>query len=150
MFIISIMLVFVMPEFSHRILRDDSELAMNRIILNILKIKHDAISQNKNLYMCFNMENNNVRIGEIPDEFIPDKDQTSTFFTIASDISIDNIILSGNRTYTESELCIRFYKKGYSDQAVIHLSDRAGKHFSLFVQPFLHKIQIQEGYADFD
>ena len=165
MFIISLMLVFALPELSHRIVRDDTELAINRIIQNIRKLKQEATSQNKDLYMCFQMANNIVSMGEISGEDQTLDDQTlenqtlenhtlapesSSSFTLTDEISIENIIFSDDRPYTEARPCIRFYKKGYSDWAVIHLSNDAGSHFSLVVQPFLHKIQTHEGYVDFD
>ena len=150
MFIISLLLVFALPEFSNKIMRDDTELALNRIIQNIQELKQKAAAQNKDMYMCFQMANNTVSMGEIHDEEQTSDTEEATAFTLAADISIENIIFSDDRPYTEARPCIRFYKKGYSDWAVIHLSNEDGRAFSLVVQPFLHKIQTHEGYVEFD
>jgi prepilin-type N-terminal cleavage/methylation domain-containing protein len=150
MFIISLLFVFALPDLSHRIMRDDTELAINRIIQNIQKLKQESAAQNKDLYMCFQMANNIVSMGEISDEDQISDPESGSSFTLTDNISIENIIFSDNRTNTETKPCIGFYKKGYSDWAVIHLSTENGKPFSLVVHAFLHKIQTHEGYVEFD
>ena len=150
MFIISLLFVFALPEVSHRIVRDDTELAINKIIQNIQKLKQESTAQNKDLHMCFQMANNIVSMGEISEEEQILPPESGSSFTLTDDISIENIIFSDNRADTGARPCIRFYKKGYSDWAVIHLSNEDGKRFSLVVQPFLHKIHTHEGYVEFD
>jgi general secretion pathway protein H len=43
---------------------------------------------------------------------------------------------------------IRFTKKGYVEQTVIHLGAEDGREFSLALSPFLGKIKVYNRYVD--
>lgn len=49
-----------------------------------------------------------------------------------------------------NEGIIRFSRKGYIEQSMIHLQSEDGREVSLELTPFLGSIKIHEGYVDFD
>ncbi len=55
---------------------------------------------------------------------------------------------SGGKFFNEGT--IRFSRKGYVEQSMIHLQSEDGRELSLELTPFLGKIKIHEGYVDFD
>lgn len=161
MVIMGLLMAFAMPEFSHRILRDDTETAVNQIVQHIQHLKQQAIVLNRDLYMCFDTTGNIIRIGGntdetpvFPPENVTDPEESSAFpeteVQLPDDIRIDHVFFAHETAEPGSELCIRFYKKGYSDWAVIHLTNTEGRRFSFVIEPFLHKIQTYKGYVDLD
>jgi hypothetical protein len=44
---------------------------------------------------------------------------------------------------------IQFYKKGYSDKALIHIEDKDNMKYSYLIEPFLPHVKIIEEYIDF-
>ena len=48
-----------------------------------------------------------------------------------------------------NEGIIRFSRKGYIEQSMIHLQSEDGREVSLELTPFLGSIKIHEGYVDF-
>lgn len=161
MVIMGLLMAFAVPEFSHRILRDDAETTVNLIVQHIQHLKQQAVVQNRDLYMCFDTAANIIRIGEntdeaqiSPPEIVTDPEESSTFpeteVQLSDDIRIDHVSFAHETIETESDLCIRFYRKGYSDWAVIHLTNTEGQRFSLVIEPFLHKIHTHKGYVELD
>jgi general secretion pathway protein H len=56
--------------------------------------------------------------------------------------------VSARKAYDEAT--IRFSKKGYIEQSMIHLQSQDGRQLSLELTPFLGSIKIHDGYVDFD
>ncbi len=149
MSIISLLVLFAVPEFSHRIIRDDTKITVNQIVYNIENLRQNARIQNKDLYMCFQTATNFIYMGERPPApDLPDTEASSRF-PLPSDVRIDDIEFFIPPAQMNSTPCIRFDKKGYSDWAIIHLSDTDGRNFSLVVEPFL-PTQIHKGYVRLD
>jgi len=148
--IISIMLSFTIPEFSQRILRDDTETTLNWIVLNVSKLKKEARHQGKDLFMCISPDTNTISIrGNPPDSGSSDNKAFSEFL-LPEDVTLDYVEFNMPGQKTDNASCIQFYKTGYSDPAIIHVSDSSGKPFSCLIQPFLHKVKIYEEYIQFE
>lgn len=145
-FIISIMLAFAVPEVSQKFIRDDTEIAINWMVQNIEKLKQDACVNNNDMQMCLQSATNSIHISNKGDSL---ESQDVTEFSLPDDITIDSIDFSVGKMDMDSNPCILFYKNGYSDWAVIHLSNVDGDTFSLVVQPFLPKIETYMEYIEF-
>lgn len=150
MFIISIMLVFAIPEFSHKIFRDDTETTLNWIVLNAGKLKKEARHQGKDFFMCIHPDTNTISIRETPPDPGSEGSESISEFLLPESVTLDGVQFNMPVQETGNASCIQFYKKGYSDHAVIHISDDDGKAFSCLIQPFLHKVKIYEKYIQFE
>ncbi|WP_175530235.1 pilus assembly FimT family protein [Desulfobacula phenolica] len=150
LFIISIMMTFAVPEFSGKIFRSDTETTLNWIIFNVGKLKTESRHQGKNLFMCIRPDTNTISIKETqPDPDISDG-ETICEFLLPEDVRLDGVDFNVQGQEADNGLCIQFYKKGYSDHAIIHISDNDGNTFSCLIQPFLQKVNIYERYIQFD
>ena len=162
--IISIMLVFAMPELSGRIFRDDNKTAINWIIFNVSKLKNQAVNQGKDFFMCVNQDTNTISIretGEDKDNLQPTGETATSDDSDGSDISKflmpENLSLDGvefnyqdQKVADAKKACIEFHKQGYSDQAIIHISNSDGTGFSCLIRPFLNKVKIYQGNKGFE
>jgi hypothetical protein len=65
------------------------------------------------------------------------------------DVKIEDVwSWSGGRLYDEAT--ILFSRKGYIEQAMIHLQADDGRQVSLELTPFLGSVTIHDGYVDID
>lgn len=148
--IISVMVAFAVPEFSQKVFRDDTKIAINWLVQNIGKLKKDAKIQGKDLVMCIQPGTRIIQIQEkmMGEQSLDQEDVTD--YALPEDVNIDTVEITANTTDNELKPCIRFFKKGYSDQAIIHLSNSNGENFSIVIQPFLHSVQTHQGFFQFD
>lgn len=150
LFIISIMLTFAVPEFSGKIFRSDTETTLNWIVFNVGKLKTESRHQGKDLFMCIHPDTNTISIKETPPDPDGSGSEAISEFSLPEDVRLDGADFNSPGQEADNDTCIQFYKKGYSDHAIIHISDNNGKMFSCIIQPFLHKVNIYEGYIRFD
>ena len=70
-------------------------------------------------------------------------------YELPADVKIQDVwSWSSGKFFNEGT--IRFSRKGYIEQAVIHLQSEDGREVSLELTPFLGSIKIHEGYVDLD
>lgn len=68
-------------------------------------------------------------------------------YTLPMDVQIQDIwSWSGGKHYDEA--IIRFSKKGYIEQSIIHLKSEDDRELSLELYPFLGTIKIHDGYVE--
>jgi Tfp pilus assembly protein FimT len=147
--IISILLVFTIPEFTQKIFRDDKEITLNWIVLNVSQLKKQARNQGKNLFMCVNPDKNTISIRETQKSADSDDNNTLAEFLLPDNVTLEGVEFNMPGQKALADTCIQFYKKGYSDHAIIHISDNEGASFSCLIQPFLHRVKVYEDYIQF-
>ena len=70
-------------------------------------------------------------------------------FELSADVNIQDVwSWSSGKVFDEA--IIRFSRKGYIEQSMIHLQSEDGRQISLELTPFLGSTKIHEGYVDFD
>jgi prepilin-type N-terminal cleavage/methylation domain-containing protein len=70
-------------------------------------------------------------------------------YQLPVDVKIQDVWSWGSGKFYDEGL-IRFSRKGYIEQSMIHLQSEDGRELSLELSPFLGSIKIHEGYVDFD
>ncbi len=156
--IISIMIVFTFPEFVNMITKNDADTTLNRIAFTVKKLKNQAENQKKNFFMCVNSDANNIYIRDsLPDtdsleSNVQSDEKKFANFSLPEDLSIDGVEFrgAGYKADNTAVSCIEFYKRGYSDNAIIHISDKDGNIFSCLIRPFLHNVKIYKKYVQFE
>jgi len=161
LFIISIMLAFAVPEFSRNMMRNDTKTTLNWIVFNVSKFKKEARYQGKDFSMCI-LDTNLIQIktGSIdpgstdPESSGPESTEANILaeFLVPEDLTIDRVDFNrpGQESDDDDDACIHFYGKGYSDHAIVHISDNDGNFFSCMIQPFLHRVKIYNEYVQFE
>jgi len=150
LFIISIMFVFAIPEVHQGIFRDDTDIALNWIVLNVGKMKKDSRHQGKDLFMCIHPFTNSITIRESSLSSASLEKSIISTFSLPENVHLEGVKFNTPGRETDNTSCIQFYKNGYSDHAIIHVSDNDRNRFSCLIQPFLHKVKIYEKYIEFE
>jgi Tfp pilus assembly protein FimT len=153
LFIISIMLAFAVPEFSRNMMRNDTKTTLNWIVFNVSKFKKEARHQGKDFSMCIHQDTNLIQIKTgSTDPESADSDILAEFL-VPEDLTLDRVDFNrpGQKSDDDDDdACIHFYGKGYSDHAIVHISDNDGNFFSCMIQPFLHRVKIYNEYVQFE
>jgi Tfp pilus assembly protein FimT len=161
LFIISMMLVFAIPEFSRNLMHNDTKTTLNWIVFNVSKFKKEARQQGKNFSMCIYPAANLIQIKtESTDSAYADSQPSDgesaeagilAEFSVPEDMSLDRVDFNRpGREPAAEDACIHFYAKGYSDHAIVHLSDNEGNFFSCMIEPFLHRVKIYKEDVQFE
>jgi prepilin-type N-terminal cleavage/methylation domain-containing protein len=160
LFIISIMLSFAVPEFSRNMMRNDTKTTLNWIVFNVSKFKKEARHQGKDFSMCIPATNliqiKTESVGsESKDLELTDSELTEANilaeFLVPEDVTLDGVTFNRpGQEFDDDDACIQFYGKGYSDHAIIHISDNDGNSFSCMIEPFLHRVKIYKEYVQFE
>ena len=154
LFIIGLMATFAVPNFGGRLFRDDTESFINWVVLNAGQFKKKARLSHAVLIMIYDPNAHTFRVEEEKTtNKDPEKDEADdkpiSTYELAADIRIDDIRVNG-KPLTETDAGIRFYPKGYSDHAVISLSDENHQEFTLVIEPFLQRVAVHQGAYRFD
>lgn len=149
--IICIVFSFTVPEFSRNLLGDDIELAVNRIVLNAAKLKKESRSREEDLVLCIQEDSRTIRIGKnTVNHSETEENETIAEYNLPESVSIEDVEFSHRGPEKIQPPCIRFFSKGYSDHAVIHVSSSDGRRVSILIQPFLQKVTVHDGFIQID
>lgn len=67
--------------------------------------------------------------------------------SLSEDLLVTGVQFAGREVMDSGEYLIRFYSQGYSDFALIHLTDN-GTDITLEVEPFIQRARLVEGHID--
>jgi prepilin-type N-terminal cleavage/methylation domain-containing protein len=146
--IMSVLLVFAMPRFSSFILTDNMDTVTRWLIFKANSLKNRAVKDQK--YYVINVDLDNNRFW-ITDESMVDEETlqhaADKSYNLPENVRILDVEFPGKGRTMQGIAEIFFYKKGYSDQAVIHIKGDDERKISLFVEPFLPSVKLVEEYA---
>jgi prepilin-type N-terminal cleavage/methylation domain-containing protein len=146
--IMGVLLVFTIPEVNRNFMRDDTETTLNWIIFTVNKLKKEAVNQRKDMFMCMDQDSNTLMIKQdSPELESPVSGGALSEFVLPGDVTLNGIEFNSSEQDTS---CIKFSSQGYSDYAIIHLSDDDGQPVSCLIQPFLDKVKIHWEYLSFE
>ena len=147
--LLGIMFGITVPKFRQAILSDSLDSTSLRLIGLVQNLRERAISDQVSYLLHFDIQEKKfwAFAGNASEE-----DQESArlrAYKLPDGVEIQDIWSWGSgRNYSEG--VIRFSRKGYIEQSMIHLQSEDGREVSLELTPFLGSIKIHEGYVDFD
>jgi prepilin-type N-terminal cleavage/methylation domain-containing protein len=146
--IMSVLLVFAMPRFAGFIFTDDMDTVIRALVLKAGSLKNRAVRDQKFYVLNIDLDNNRFWI---TDESMVDEETlqgaVKQSYTLPGDVRIMDVEFPGKERTMNGIAEIFFYKKGYSDQAVIHIEGDDERKMSVLIEPFLPSIKLVEEYA---
>jgi len=148
--LISIMLGFAIPRFQNIVLNDDARKASQWIMLTVSSLKERALREQ--IQYILNIDMNENRLWITNETMAEDQVQAamSTGYTLPPDIHVEDVEYPDFQRLTAGQVQIHFYKKGYSDQVIVHLIDNDTEQRSLWIEPFLQQVKLYEKYVSFE
>jgi prepilin-type N-terminal cleavage/methylation domain-containing protein len=144
--VIGMTLSFSLPRFRQALLTDTLKSSARRLVGTVEELREKAIRQQIDWFLYFDLETDSFwsQDDDISKEELQKVRRTAS--SLAADVRVRDIWMRDQGSLSEGIVKIRFNKKGYVNQAIIHLEDESGRQMSLLLEPFLGTIKISEGY----
>ena len=148
--LIGMMLFFSIPRFQDAIFTDATKKTSRWIIGTVKALKERAARDQKLYALHVDMDTNRLWISN---ESMSEEDlleEAQKGFALPDEVTLLDVEYPGKGKVSSGQADIFFYKKGYSDKALIHMESEDAGQVSVLIEPFLSKVKLYEIYAGFD
>lgn len=148
--LIGLFLALAIPRFQYAIATDGLKATTRRIAGLVKALRDEAIREHKAYTVHLDLESNCLWIDS---EGMGEQETAAareSAFKFPQGVRILDVWYRGRGKKVDGEAGIRFSKKGYVEQMVIHLGAEDGRQFSLVLRPFLATIKVYDKYVDIE
>ena len=148
--LISIMLFFAVPRFQVDVLSDHTKKASRWIMLQVHDLKEKAVHDQKRYALHLSLDSN--RLWVTSEIMSPEEIQSAEAggYELSNDIKLLDVEYPDKEKISAGQADIYFYKKGYSDKAIIHISNNDNEVLSFLIEPFLSRVRLYNKYIEFE
>ena len=148
-FLIGLTLVLTVPRFRYEMFTDDLKATVRRMVGTIRSLRNDAIREQKIYVLCFDLGSNRywIESADMTDEGRALEYEKA--LQLPGGVQILDVWSGEMGKKVDGKAAIRFSKKGYIEQSVIHLGAEDGRKFTLELNPFMGKVKVFEKYVEF-
>ena len=150
LFLIGLMFTLAVPRFRYALLTDNLKNVTRKMAGIIKGLRSEAIREHEAFILHFGLDSDIYWIESASmteEERMLAREQA---FSLPGDVRIMDVWFKEKGKIIAGETAIRFNKRGYVQQSVIHLGSEDGREFTLILSPFLSKIKVIEKYVDFE
>ena len=153
--ILSVLLAFSIPRLDISFFSDNERKISSWILLNVKSLKQKAVKEQTLQVLNIDLDNNQMwsTSGPVPKETEDAEEAEETpkenEYQIPSRYRLIDVEFVNEDKITKGIAGIYFYKKGYSDKALIHIEDNDDIQYSYLIEPFLPHVKIIEEYIEF-
>jgi general secretion pathway protein H len=149
-FLIGLMLVLAVPRMEHGILRDDLKVATRRMVGVVREMRDMAVRDQKTYRLHFDLDGNEYWVEWEPMTLEEQEEARKRASALPGEIRVLDIYLRGVGKRDMGEAVIHFTKKGYMEQAVIHLGVSEERAHTLVLSPFVGTVKTHDEYLETD
>lgn len=144
--LISIVMVFAAPRLDVSFFSDQERKLSAWILLTVKSLKENAVKTQTLNTLHIDLDANRMwtSMGEVTDE-TPRENE----YVLPAGYRLMDVQFPEMDKITREIAVIRFYKKGYSDKALIHIEDNDDIQSSYLIEPFLPHVKISDTYIEF-
>ncbi|MBC2715523.1 MAG: type II secretion system protein [Desulfobacteraceae bacterium] len=143
---ISILLAFSLPRLDISFFSDNDRKISSWILLNVKSLKENAVKEQSLQILNIDIDNNQMWSSSGP---VTEETPKENEYQIPSGYRLMDVEFLNADKVTKGICEIHFYKKGYSDKALIHIEDNDNNQYSYLIEPFLPHVKIIEKYIEF-
>ena len=147
-FLISLMLLIAVPRVRDTILSDDLKKTVTRLMNMTYDLRHESVRNHVDYILHFDLSTGTIcsySVDMTPEAVSEVKKRA---WRLPDDVRIADIYYFDRQKISEGEVTIRFFKKGYIQPAVLHLS-WGERTFTLIFHPFLTTIETKDSYIEY-
>jgi len=143
--LISIMLVVAIPRLHSNIFPDSGDETVRWIIANFHQAKENAVHQRLTYVMNISLDTRQLWVApaDLPEAEAAGLRENG--YRIPNGVSIDHVALSQADRISSGTVPIAFYPQGHSDKAVIRIRTKNGDRMSVYIEPFLPRVNVIRG-----
>lgn len=144
--LISILMVFAAPRLDVSLFSDNERKLSSWILVTVKALKENAFKTQTINTLHVDLDGNRMwtSIGQVTDE-TPRENE----YVLPAGYRLMDVWFPDEDKLTRGTAAIRFYAKGYSDKALIHVEDDDDNRFSFLIEPFLPHVKISDTYIEF-
>jgi len=158
---ISIMLSFTIPRLDASFFSNNERKISSWILINVKALKEKAVREQTLYVLNVDLDNNQMWSSSGPvtegtedaegieDTEASEETPTENKYQIPSGYRLVDVEFLNEDKITRGIAEIHFYRKGYSDKALIHIEDDDNAQSSYLIEPFLPHVKIIEEYVEF-
>ncbi len=148
--LISLMLFFVIPRFQVDVLSDDTNKVSRWIMLKVHSLKQKAVREQKLYVLHISLDSNRLWVtSEIMSQEELQAAEVNGY-ELSDNINLLDVEYPDEEKISAGRADIYFYKKGYSDKAIIHISNDDNERRSFLIEPFLSHVRLYDKYIGFE
>jgi prepilin-type N-terminal cleavage/methylation domain-containing protein len=148
--LLSLMLVFAIPRFENVSLFQTEKKISRWIMLKVEGLKERALRDRQVYILHIGTDSGEMWVtGEGMDEEGLEKARESAK-SLPPGYRISDVALPDQGKMAVGRVDIRFYPKGYSDKAMIHIENDDGRYLSFLIEPFLSRVKRYEDYVELE
>lgn len=148
--LIGVILTVSIPRIRANFLTDGIRLASQWIILSVPALKERSVREQKDYFLNIDIDADRLWI---TDETMTEEEAGAAHITgykLPETVRIRDVEFPEIGILTSGKTDIRFYRRGYSDKAFIHIQDDTdNRQHSLLVEPFMRRVKLFNDYVAF-
>ena len=148
--LISFMLFFVIPRFQVDVLSDNTNKVSRWIMLKVHSLKEKAVREQKLYVLHISLDSNRLWVTS---EIMSQEElqaAEANGYELSDNINLLDVEYPDEEKISDGRADIYFYKKGYSDKAIIHISNDDNERRSFLIEPFLSHVRLYDKYIGFE
>lgn len=148
--LISLMLFFAIPRFQVDVLSDNTNKVSRWIMVKVHSLKEKAVSEQKLYVLHISLDSNRLWVTS---EIMSQEElqaAEANGYELSDDINLLDVEYPDEEKISVGRADICFYKKGYSDKAIIHISNDDNERRSFLIEPFLSRVRLYNKYIGFE
>jgi len=148
--LISLMFFFAIPRIRVDILSDNTRKVSRWIMLNVSALKEKAVHDQKRYVLHLSLDSNRLWVTNdtLSEEEL--EEAAATGYNLPEDIKLLDVEYPDKEKISAGRADIYFYKKGYSDKAMIHITNNDNEVLSFLIEPFLSRARLYNKYLEFE
>jgi prepilin-type N-terminal cleavage/methylation domain-containing protein len=146
--LIGITLLFAAPRLPDSLLTDPSKSASRWVILTVKSLKEQSVREHKQFTLHADIAAN--RFWSTSESMTEEEKQAAEekSYRLPDALNLVDVEYPDGEKMSSGQVDIRFYDRGYSDRAMLHISDGENK-ISLQIEPFLSRVKYYDSYVEF-
>jgi prepilin-type N-terminal cleavage/methylation domain-containing protein len=147
--LIGIVMFAAFPRFQ-RALTDPARTASLWILWEIPQLRQQAVTENRRVTLNIDLSGNRLLVTH--ETMTPEEIETAmkNGHELPEGFVLTDVEFPGDRIVSTGIVSIHFYKKGYSDRAILHAREDDTRSFSYFIEPFLSHVKLVDSHVGYD
>ncbi|MCK9276446.1 MAG: prepilin-type N-terminal cleavage/methylation domain-containing protein [Syntrophales bacterium] len=149
MALIGLMLSITVPAIRDEVLTDSLKKTVNHLINTNAELRNNALREQVDYLLHIDIDNG--LFYTYTEDMTPEgkDEQKKRAYCLSPGIKLKDLYRFGGEKITDGEVTIRFFKGGYVQPTVLHLSED-DRSFTLVFEPFFHRVKIYDRYIEIE
>ncbi len=146
--LIGVMLAIAVPRVRDTLLNDDLKAVTRRLTSSALELRYESVRDQTDYILHIDLSNQ--AFWSYPADTTAEKrtELRKGAYRLPEGIRIVDVRHAEAARKTDGEVFVRFFRRGYVEPTVVHLS-KEDRSFTVVFNPFLQKMTVYEKYVDF-